>query len=373
MRSVRALTLLSCSLLGALCVGCSGEPAAASEASPASPPLAAASQSTPEPSASAPAPGPAGSEAASPKAPASDDVLTISAVGDCTIGGRFAERNAPGSFQHEIEARGGDLAYPFSGVLSVLEDDDLTIANLETTLTDQPAIDDGAIRFQGKPAFVEILRRGSVELVNLANNHTGDCGPKGFDETRATLAAAGVGYFGEGHVDRRVVKGVEVVNLGYRGGALSVEPQVARDVRQHKRPDNLVIVSFHWGIEEYTATNTVQLKLGRTAVDAGADLVLGHHPHRIQGIHTYGGRRIVYSLGNFVFGGHSQPDDYDSIIYRARFALRDGRVVSVGEEIVPVSISSSAPGRNDFRPQLFEGEDRARVLARIDEYSAALP
>jgi len=294
--------------------------------------------------------------------------VVISAVGDCTIGGQWAARRAPGSFQFEMTER-GDYAYPFSGVLSTLEEDDLTIANLETTLTDEPAIDDGAIRFQGKPEYVEVLKRGSVELVNLANNHTGDCGPKGFEDTKRVLESADVGFFGEGHIDRRTIHGIEVVNLGYRGGALTVQRQVEREVKAQKRDDNLVIVSFHWGIEEYTATNTVQLRLGRTAVDAGADLVLGHHPHRLQGIQTRRGKRIVYSLGNFVFGGHSRPEDYDSMIYRAKFTLVDGKVVPDGERLIPVSISSSAPKRNDFRPVLLEGDEKARVLENVEKYS----
>lgn len=358
----RRVQRVLCVLSGLLLAGCADGPSEAREAVPASP-------AEPE-----------GAEPATPEVePAADPApvvegpptVVISAVGDCTIGGQWAARRAPGSFQHEMKER-GDYAYPFSGVLSTLEEDDLTIANLETTLTDEPAIDDGAIRFQGKPEYVEILQKGSVELVNLANNHTGDCGTKGFEETMRTLEEAEVGYFGEGHVDRRTIKGIEVVNLGYRGGSLSVQKQVEREVQAHKRDDNLVIVSFHWGIEEYTATNTVQLRLGRTAVDAGADLVLGHHPHRLQGLQTRKNSRIVYSLGNFVFGGHSQPEDYDSMIYRAKFTMEDGKVVPAGEELIPVSISSSAPTRNDFRPVLLEGEDKARVLENLAKYSKAL-
>ena len=88
------------------------------------------------------------------------------------------------------------------------------------------------------------------------------------------------------------------------------------------------------------------------------------HPHVIQGIETYHGRRIVYSLGNFVFGGNVNPTDKEAIIYRASFTAADGRVVPSGEEIVPVRITT-APERNDFRPVVLAGEARDRALARV--------
>jgi poly-gamma-glutamate capsule biosynthesis protein CapA/YwtB (metallophosphatase superfamily) len=115
----------------------------------------------------------------------------------------------------------------------------------------------------------------------------------------------------------------------------------------------------------------VQFKLGHAAVDAGADLVLGHHPHVLQGIEEYGGKHIVYSLANFVFGGNSIPEDYDSMIYQEVFALKGGKVTGSSNRILPVSISTVKRG-NDFRPVLLEGEERDRVLARVSAFSAAL-
>jgi poly-gamma-glutamate capsule biosynthesis protein CapA/YwtB (metallophosphatase superfamily) len=167
------------------------------------------------------------------------------------------------------------------------------------------------------------------------------------------------------------VKGVEIVNLGYTGGRLEVRDQVVADVTREKRDDNLVIVSFYWGIEYFNDVSSVQLKLGHAAVDAGADLVLGSHPRVLQGIEEYGGRHIVYSLGSFVYGGDSNPADTDAMIYQEVFALTHGKVTKRTNHIVPVRMTTATHG-NDFRPVLLEGDDEARVLRRIAAFSASL-
>jgi poly-gamma-glutamate synthesis protein (capsule biosynthesis protein) len=293
-------------------------------------------------------------------------------VGDCTLGGDSKSASAQGAFDAVIAAHGGDLRYPFSGVLQLLRDDDVTIANLEGTLTAsfEPA-GDVPFHFRGRPEYAAILREGSVEVVNLANNHSHDFGGKGYLDTRRALREVGVGAAGYELVDTRIVKGVEVHNLGFTGGDPVMLARVRSAVAARKRPGNLVIVSFHWGLEGVHEIIDVQRALGRAAIDAGADLVLGTHPHVIQGIETYRGRRIVYSLGNFVFGGNVDPKDRDAIIYRASFTLDKGLIAPSGEEIVPVRVSTSAE-RNDFRPVLLAGAERDHTLARVAEYSEGL-
>ncbi|MCC6558322.1 MAG: CapA family protein [Polyangiaceae bacterium] len=304
---------------------------------------------------------------------AGEPSLTLSAVGDCTIGSELAVTRTPGSFHSELQARGNDYRYPFAGVTGVLSRDDLTIANLETTLSTRPPASKGRYVFRGEPAFAQILVEGSVELANVANNHSYDLGVAGFDETLRALAEHRIAASGFGRVARLTVKGIEVVSLGFTGGdPAAVIEGMERDVRRHKRPDNLVIVSFHWGGEGSYEPNDAQRRLGRAAIDAGADLVLGHHPHVIQGIEVRRGKQIVYSLGNFVFGGHSNPEDKDSFIFQATFARRGGRVVPAGSELIPVRISSVTE-RNDFQPVLLDGAERERVLARLRALSDALP
>lgn len=309
---------------------------------------------------------------APPAAPREESVsLLLSAVGDCTLGGDYRGERARGSFHAELAARGDDMAYPFSLVRGLLAGDDLTIANLETTLTDATRPFGDPLSFRGKPAYAAMLREGSVELVNVANNHAMDFGFPGHEDTVASVRSEGVGVFGGDLVDVRTVRGVEVVNLGYTGGREEVRPRVESDVRRHKRPGNLVIVSFHWGMEGSGTILPTQRLLGRAAVEAGADLVLGHHPHVLQGIENYRGRNIVYSLGNFVFGGHSHPADMDSVVYQQRFMIAEGAIVPGETRVMPVRISGTIP-QNDYRPIPLEGEEAARVLARLDRLSASV-
>ena len=312
------------------------------------------------------APSPAGAnEGASP-----DGVLTLSAVGDCTLGADYRVRGAEGTFDMAMRTWKDDAA-AFSGVVSVLGKDDLTIANLEGPLSRaKPAVNHTFV-FNGDPEYARVLVKGSVEMVNLANNHAGDFGPDGMKQTIESVEKAGVGSFGNGRVDVRTVKGIEVVNIGYLGGGKGTRERVVKDVKKHKRPDNLVLVSFHWGVEGMNVPTDDQRTMARAVIDAGGDLVIGHHPHVLQGIETYKGHHIVYSLGNFVFGGHSNPADKDSMIYQEVFAKEGGVVVTKESRILPVRISSVTT-HNDFRPVLLEGEEKDRVLAKVKDFSDKL-
>lgn len=299
--------------------------------------------------------------------------ILLSAVGDCTLAADHGMVRTPGTLPREFEDHGSDPAWFFSGVIEVLAQDDLTIANLETTLTNVmiPAIP-GRPRFRGKPEYAAILPAGSVELVNFANNHSHDFGQQGYDETVRVVRAAGVGLFGNELVDTRTIRGVEIVNLGFTGGDPVVLPDVVKRIKALKTASNLVIVSFHWGAEGVYDPNEVQLELGHAAVDAGADLVIGTHPHVLQGIETYKGRHILYSLGNFVFGGHGKPSDMDAVIYQEAFVEKDGRMGPGAMTLIPVRISSVAT-HNDYRPVILAGEERDRVLAKMKKLSEALP
>ena len=144
-----------------------------------------------------------------------------------------------------------------------------------------------------------------------------------------------------------------------------MEEKAKKDVREHKTPNNIVIVSYHWGEESKTIPNKIQRELGRATIDAGADLVLGHHPLVLQGIEKYKGKNIVYSLGNFSFGGNNNPKDKDSMIYQEIFQIQNGKIIGRENKIIPVRISSSL-NRNDYRPMLLEGMEYERVYTKIE-------
>jgi poly-gamma-glutamate synthesis protein (capsule biosynthesis protein) len=131
-------------------------------------------------------------------------------------------------------------------------------------------------------------------------------------------------------------------------------------------------VNFHWGIEREYRPNNVQIQLAHAAVDLGADLVIGEHPHVLQGVENYKGKKIVYSLGNFSFGGNKNPSDKDSMIFQQTFTIRDGQIQGYDNyKIIPCSISS-VKERNNYQPTILEGTEAERVMNKIREISTGL-
>lgn len=292
--------------------------------------------------------------------------ILISAVGDCTLGSDETYTRY-GTFEEELKKHNYDYSYFFKNVREVLKRDDLTIANLEGPLTTSTKRAEKEYAFKGHPSYARILKEGSIEAINLANNHSFDYGKEGFYETVSALKKEGIGYFGYGYKCITTIKGVKIGILGYTGydDTQWTKQEIKKDIEKLRPEVNILIVSFHWGEENKYYPNKVQKSLGYFVINEGADLVIGHHPHVLQGIEEYKGRYIVYSLGNFVFGGNKNPKDKDSMIFQQIFTIdKGGRVVEVKANIIPVSISSQKE-RNDYSPRILEGEERERVLQKI--------
>jgi poly-gamma-glutamate capsule biosynthesis protein CapA/YwtB (metallophosphatase superfamily) len=298
--------------------------------------------------------------------------LTISAAGDVTIG-RDESYPYVHSFNYEVAQHG----YTFAGkyIRPIFEKDDLTIVNLETTLTTAKAKAQKKFRFKGDPSYTQILRLSGIDAVNLANNHIHDYLQRGYKDTIQNLKRYNIGYFGYEHVYVTTIKGVSVGLLGYEGweNTWVLRQTIARDISKlRKRGVKLVIVSFHWGVERSNYPTRVQFALGHHAVNQGADLVLGHHPHVIQGIEQYKGKFIVYSLGNFMFGGNRNPADKDTFIFQQTFHFKNHELTGKPDiHIIPASISS-VKERNNYQPIPLEGAEAQRIMARIKKYSEAL-
>lgn len=298
------------------------------------------------------------------------DTITISAAGDVTLG-RDADYGYERSFDHEFEVQGQDYSYFFRNVKGIFEADDLTIVNLETTLTtaDKPA--EKRFRFKADPSYVEILKQGDIEVVSIANNHTLDYLEQGYKDTLATLEEAKVGYFGNEHPYMTEVRGIKIGILGYECWKIAESQKdeilLAIDNLREEGAD-LVIVMFHWGIERDYYPYSVQQEMAHFVIDSGADLVLGGHPHVLQGIEEYNGKNIIYSLGNFSFGGNRNPDDKDTMVVVHKFNFKNGELVSQENEVIPCSISS-VKERNNYQPTPLEGSEKERVLNKIEEYS----
>lgn len=282
-------------------------------------------------------------------------LLTMSFTGDVTIGSNV-QSGSMSIFDKELKKQNGDIHFPFRNVKELFLSDDLTMVNFEGTLTTEgrnPAKKNNDFLFRAKPELVDMLPAGGVDTVSLENNHVLDMGESGLAQTKQTLLDAGIPYASEGEPAILTVKGVKIGSLAYQtfGGRhdeiiakLPGDIQALRD-----RGCDIVIVSYHWGAELDYAPNDNQVRLGRATIDAGADLVIGHHSHRINPIEKYNDKYIVYSLGNFSFAGNNKPSDMATFIFQIRMRVKDGTVNSEAIKIIPARISSRTD-RNDFTP-----------------------
>lgn len=281
--------------------------------------------------------------------------LVITAGGDMTIGGDIRKRG-DSLFERELKKQGGDLSFITRNVLDILENDDMTIVNFESTLTTAPVYKtNNQFVFSAPPEYVSILKNSSIEAVALENNHVMDHGETGLNETKAALESAGIIWSDAKTPGVYTVNDVSIAMLSYQtfdGRYPGLFEQVPLDVAAAKANYDLVIVSYHWGAELDYKPNDNQIKLGRLTIDAGADLVLGHHSHRINPIEKYQGRYIVYSLGNFSFAGNSKPNDMSTFLFQVRFNVKEGSVETDSFRIIPSRISSRTD-YNDFAPTPF--------------------
>ncbi len=299
--------------------------------------------------------------------------FTISAVGDCTFGTdeNFAYEGSMPAKYDEV----GDFNYFFENVKSVFDEDDLTIVNFEGTLTDSTTREDKQFAFKADKSYAEILTDGFVEAANLANNHSKDYGEQSYNDTMDALDEAGITNFGYDRVAIKKVKGIKVGLVGtyVLADGLGVKDSMEKNIQDLKDEGaQVIIASFHWGEEKAEYPNDVQVELAHAAIDAGADLVLGHHPHVLQGIEQYKGKNIVYSLGNFCFGGNMYPSDMDTMIFQQTFTLKGGKLQEDNvTNIIPCSISS-VEDYNNYQPTPAAGEKETEILNKITQRSQGL-
>lgn len=323
---------------------------------------AAPAQPAAAPAVSPTAPSAPAAPAPAPQSPADPiTTVTLSAAGDCTLGTEESF-GYEGTFPEAWDAAGGDSSVFLAGVRSVFDQDDLTLVNMEGPLTTRGERQDKTFAFRGDPAYVEVLKTGSVEAASLANNHSYDYGNDGYWDTFKTLGDTGIMPFGYEESQILTVKGIPVGLVGINALEAGAPDQLQEELAKVKeRGARLTVVFFHWGSELETRPDEDQVWLAHLAVDQGADLVLGAHPHVIQPLETYKSRTICYSLGNFCFGGNSNPRDKDTFIYQQTFRFQKGRLLGADPgKVIPCRISST-PDWNDFRPTLVEGEEAERI------------
>lgn len=298
-----------------------------------------------------------------------ETTIKISAAGDFTLG---TDENFDyhDSFVNEASEKG--LPYFVEGLDNIFKEDDFTTVNLETTLTNATEKAVKKFTFKGDPSYANILELGGIEAVNLANNHIFDYLEQGYEDTISALQKQNIGYFGYDHQYVTTIKGIKIGALGYEGweDTAEIRNKIEKDITTLRSQGvQMILVHYHWGAEKQYVPNDVQQSLARYTIDQGADLILGHHPHVVQGIEEYKGKFIVYSLGNFMFGGNRNPNDKDTFVFQQTFQLKNGELTSQKEiNIIPFSISS-VTDRNNYQPTLLTGLEADRVKQKIIDVS----
>lgn len=292
--------------------------------------------------------------------------IVITVGGDCTIGNTVAQEESPLGFKTVVSREG--LAWPFSGIVDVLSQDDLTIVNCEGTFTDNQERVDKLYNFKGPTEYAKIFTYGSVEAVTLANNHAMDYGSQGKEDTMTALDEQGIVYFFEKQTAIYEVRGVKIGLIGNSFPYKNEQRDISGDVKELRNAGcQIVLAVFHWGSEgEYKFTRE-QRKIGRAAIKAGADAVIGHHPHVIQGIEAYEDSYILYSLANLVFGGNVDPKDKDTYLAQFTFTVNeDGSLEGKPElKLIPAQLTQQTKG-TDYKPVLVTDEkEHQRIMKKI--------
>jgi len=305
----------------------------------------------------------------SPEVKDTNTQVLLSAVGDCTIGtdSKFAYST---SLPAMAVNNNNDFSYYFKNVYSIFSKDDVTIANLETTFTDSTDKEEKQFNFKASSDYAKSLTLGSIEGVNLSNNHIYDYKQKGFIDTKLALKKEKINYFGEGSKWELKIKEHNFGFLGYRGWSLDQAflNKLKSDIIELKKTNSVVVINFHWGNERQYYPIDAQKELARFAIDNGADIILGHHPHVIQGIEQYKGRIIAYSLGNFCFGGNTNPTDKTTFIFQSDFKFVNNDLTSIGVRVIPCSISSVSY-KNDYCPTPLTSDAKANLLNNLNNLS----
>ncbi len=301
--------------------------------------------------------------------------IRITFLGDCTLGGEESSRNSRLGFAARIAENG--MVFPFRNLTRLTKQDDLTVANLEGVLTDRKLKKvEKKYNFSGPTAYTEILTSGGIDCVTLANNHSHDNGEEGYQDTREALETAGVGWFGTDAPG--VWRSDEGLMIGFVGVSWSLTG--SRFHRYEAQVEALkamgcaaVITVMHTGEEySYEPPSPQQRQVAERAAACGSALVIGHHPHVVQGFTTVSGMPVVYSLGNCSFGGTTRAKDSDALAVQAVLCFVEGELRKTELHFHPLSMTSD-PKYNNYSPRLLEGEEAERVLRKMEKSTGNAP
>lgn len=311
-----------------------------------------------------------------------DQTITLTFTGDVTLGGEDRTRAEATSFDSVYDREGG--SYFLKHMADFFAQDDLTIINLEGVISDSNAFEatNKYFRFRAPTKMVDILTSSSVEVCSMANNHSYDFGKFGYKTTQDTLAAAGIGYFGSKNVYVYEKGNVKIAFLSlntteYYSNRAWYRQEIPR-LKSEEGVD-FVVFCFHVG-SEYSARHIYrQEEYSQHAIDAGADLIIMHHPHVVQGMEVYNNRYVFYSLGNFCFGGNNRVDveregkwfsARECLVVRAELTFSDeGEYLGQQMKLYPAYTSGTAP-ENNYQPVMADEAGVKVVMDRL-QYDTA--
>lgn len=295
--------------------------------------------------------------------------ITMTFGGDCVLGTRKTYKTGPDTFDTYMEEKGYE--WPFRNLLAIFSKDDLTYVNLEGVLQDN---EEGYYKkeysFRGLTDYAKILPLSSIEHVNIANNHFGDYRKAGEASTLAALEAVNIPYSGFRNTYVYEKDGIKIGFAGCRETVYKETPRtVQNDIKDLKALGcDAIIYSFHWGKEYSPTHNKLQQNMADYAIKQGANIVMGTHPHCIQGIDYRNNGLVIYSLGNLIFGGTLDMTTFDAILTQLELKFENGIYKGVNLRILPVLTSGSIP-KNDFSPVFAEGEDYRRIMQLVQDDS----
>lgn len=299
--------------------------------------------------------------------------IVVSFTGDMLLASLHGKR-AAGNFL-DYAAR-QEPEYFLQHVRPIFEADDFTVVNLENVLTDRnltpkEKATDPAYWFRAPAATTDILTSSGVEAVSLANNHTGDYSAAGYKDTVKAVSAAGLEYGGNDRTFYLEKNGYRVAVICHGLWSEGQAGTIIQRLRTAEKNSDFQVVFCHGGAEGVHAPEAWRVRASRRLIDNGADLVLGNHPHVLQPREVYKGKEIVYSLGNFCFGGSRSPENR-TIIYQLILQVENGKLVGASSELIPCYVHTG--GRvNNYCPAPIEDEEQARRVLDFMDGRAKLP
>lgn len=284
-----------------------------------------------------------------------DKLITIIATGDII----------PARFINLQTVKRNNFNWPYEKTFEVLKNADLTIANLETPLIKYcPVVSDGMV-FCGDEKNIEGLKFAGVDLANIANNHFGNWGQKGVDETIKSLNDNGILYTGINGPEFKEIKNVRFAFLGYNDvGKESLvssasEDIISKEISEAKKQADVVVVAFHWGTEYMSSPNQRQKDLAYLAIDSGADLIIGNHPHWIQPVEIYHNKIITYAHGNFIFDQFWSEKTLEGVV--GKYTFYGDKLIDV--EFLPIQID------NFGQPSFLQGSKKEEIINNMYQES----